>query len=1020
LRWLVRRPVFVSVIYTALLLFGGISLTRLGVDQLPELDPPVLTVLTPYPGASALDVEEKVTNEVEEALATMAALESMRSTARDNVSITTLEFAYDTDLDRAIADIRQQLEAIRQDLPTQARDMRILQFDPSVSPIVTLAVSAEGDVRERRDEIEQLLVEPLRRVPGVGAVDLRNAPERQLRVDLDSKRLMAHGLTASEVAALLGAQNVEVPAGDIDIGNTAFAMHLSGAFDSLESLRTMVLNRSPEGGAVRLQDVADVDFGLEDSDEVVLVGEDPALIVEVRKVSGGNTVEVADRIVDLVDELGPSLPSDLSVGVLSDDSMFIKEMLRNLAWTLAVGIFLIGLVGYAFLRDARSSILMMASIPVALLLAFLVMDAFDYTLNSVTLMAMAMAVGMVVDNGVVVLENVTRHMEEGMAPLEAGAKGASEVGGALLASTTTTLVIFAPLMYIHGVIGKMFGQLAVVMIATVGASLVVALSLTPTIASRVVRPSASTARDETTWWELAYERLLVLALARPWRVVATAGALAGAVFLLVGLVGTEFMPSPDTNTIDVIAELPVGTPLERSVAVGKRIADAFAARPETELVFLRAGSNPESASSALEGPNIVRVNVQLVSNRKRKLDDEAIARQVLAAIGDMPEVDTLRVGMGGSGDIMGVSRDVHLELLGSDLEAMAGLATELAHALENIDNVVDVSADLLQTRPEVRVEVLPEQAGRLGITAGQAGQELRIAQAGVVATRYTGGSTPRDVVVSLRRAERDAPGAWEGIPVRSAIGALVPLGSITTEREAEAPLAVHHMDRARMVSVSADVVGRSTGEVGADIEKLLDGMPKVPGIQIRQGGGVESQRESFTQLGIMLAVGMVLVFLVMAAQFESLLLPLIIMFSVPFAATGGFAALLVTGTHLSATGFLGLVILVGVVVNNAIVLLDYVKQLRADGMELVEAVRLGCRRRLRPVLITSLTTAGGMIPLAVAGGTGAEIWSPMGRMALGGFLLSTLVTLVLIPVLYMLVQRVLQRVAEKKLSAAAA
>ena len=1018
--FVVHRPVAVAVLYSILMLFGLVSLSRLPIDMLPEVDPPVLTVLTPYPGASALDVEGKVTERLEDSLGTVAELEQITSISRENLSIVTLKFGFDTDLDQAANDVRQQLDVATDKLPRDIERPRVLRFDPSAIPVLVFVVSSKtSDVRLQRDLLEDVILEPLRRLEGVGAVTLRNAPERRVRVDVDRQRLVDRGLTISELAAVLGAENLDIPAGDLQVGDMEFGLRMPGEATTFDELRSIPLSRSAGGGVVTLGDVAEVRDGLEDSKEVVLLEGRPVVAVAVQKVPGSNTVEVASAVVERLEQVRGALPAGMRVDVVENTATFIERMIFNLKRTVGVGGFLVILVVGLFVRRLRPSLVVAATIPTSLVLTFLVLYAFGFSLNAISLIAMALAIGMVVDNGVVVLENITRLEEGGMDPLQAAEQGAREVGSAITASTTTTLVIFLPMVFVSGMVGKLFGQLALVMIATITGSLVVALTLTPSLAARLVRSPPREEKNRAEEGEasalgIAYGRTLDFALRHPAFILAGSAGIAVGTLGLLALLGSDYLPQMDTGDVGVVLELPVGTGLDRTVALGERVVAGFEAREETELVWLQAGSSSSGSAAVAgghQGSNVVKVQVRLVPGDQRELSQEEVARAVLDELGPLPEARNVEVLLGASsGGGLGLySKPVVLEVLGSDLDEVQDVATRLREALEALPGLVDISAGLLETRPEMRVQLSRDLANRAGVAFGLAGRELRMAMTGVVATRFAGGGDPRDVVVRLREQDRDDPTDWRHVPVRSRMGSILALGTLATLGEGVSPIEIRHVDKSRVVTVSAGVEGRALGEVGTDVDALLRGFTHPPTVTLRQGGAVKDQRDSFADLGAMLIFGLLLVYLVMAAQFESWLDPFVIMFSVPFAATGAFLALLITGTNLSITGSLGLIILIGVVVNNAIVLVDCVKLLRAEGTELVEAVRLAGRRRLRPVLITTLTTMGGMLPLALARGDGAELWGPMGRTALGGLAVSTGVTLLLVPVIYVLMQRLKAR-----------
>lgn len=1005
LRTVVHRPVLVTVVTTVVLLFGMLAYGRLSIDILPEVSPPVLTVVASFPGASAEDVESTVTEPLEDGLGAVNGLEQLRSTSRDNVSITTLVFDLGHDLAEATTDVRAVLEGVT--LADGVDEPRILKFDPGALPAITFSITDRtGDVRLRRDLVQRTIVEPIERLPGVGAVVLQNAPESIVRVDVDRDRLRAAGLTLTELARVLAADNANLPAGTLDVGATQFSVRLPGEAASVEELRDRIVQRSPlDGSVARLRDVATVTIALDDRTEVALVDGQPAMTATVTKLGDANTVAVASDVRELLATV--QLPDGVEVEVARDPSQFIRAMIANLQQTVLVGGVLVFLVVLAFLRRLPPSLVVATTIPTSLVTTFMVLERLGYTLNAVTLMAMALAIGMVVDNGIVVLENIARRAEGGEDPKTAAELGSAEVGGALLASTTTTIVIFVPMGFASGIIGAMFGQLSYVMITTIASSLVVALTLTPMLAARAVG-SAKQGDGSDSGLAVRYGQLLDRALQAPWTTVAVA---LGAVALTVGLVllvPTDFVPRQDQSRASVTVQLPVGTSLDRTAAVVREIATAFETDHDVRLVTEYAGASTDARAAGrgtAQGSHIGKVYVFLTPKDDRARTDVAIVRGALERVPDQPEVVTRSVAFGDDGGLGIAGKPLVVEILGSDGDALERTAEDIARRLRTIPGAVDVSTDLPETRPEIRLDLSRDRAKRAGVVFALAGQELRAALTGVRATKLSTPTGTKDVVVRLAPDDRDEVRELGLVPVRARDGQLLSLADLATLGEGESPIAIKRLDKGRIVTVEGDVVGRALGDVTTEVRAILAAIDPPAGVTVRLGGSSADLEETFTDLGLLGLLGLVLVYLVMAAQFESWISPLVILVSVPFAVTGAFLALLATGTSLSVTSFLGVVILIGVVVNNAIVLVDAIEQLEEDGMSTPDAIRLAGRRRLRPVLITTLTTTGGMIPLAVASGVGAELWTPMGRTALGGLLVSTLVTLVLLPVVYELVSR---------------
>lgn len=1010
IRTLIHRPALVTVIYLILFLFGTYSYSKLPIDMLPKMDVPVVTVLTAYPGASALDVENKLSEPLEESLGAIANLKEISSTSRENLSMVTLVFTSNADTNVAANDVRQNLESIKRTLPTDAESPQVLKFDIGQMPIVTFAITTPGDdVRLIKSEVEDILINPLRRVPGVGSVLLSNAPDQVIRVDVHQDRLLAHGLTMTELAGLIQANNMNIPAGDLTVEDLRFSIRMTGEQDNTDSLRKLPLMKSPIGnGMILLRDIADVYVDLKDETELAYVNGNTTILGYIRKTSDANVVDVATKAADIFEQAKERLPDGTQIQVMESGAVFIEGTINNLTNTALTGGVLVSLIVFLFLRRIGPTVIIASAIPLSIIVTFLAVYALGFTLNSVTLIALSLSVGMVVDNGVVALENISRKIDEGMNRLDAAYEGASEVGGALLASTTTTLVIFAPMMFISGIVGQMFAQLALVMIVTICASLFVALTATPTLAARFIQPTSDGPEEaqELKWWEKSYVSALTASIARPWYTLISAVAIGIITVVLLSLLGTDFLPKDDQGQLAYTLELPVGTSKERTLDVADVYVRELRQQPEVRLVSVRVGTSANGGMGEKEGANIARIRASLTRANDRLRSDQEIGDSILATVPRPPEVLNLEMSRDGSGaGAIGATKPIVIEIFGNELTELELASKQIQQGMANISGLINIAADLLETQPELQIRMLQNQSTSMGIPMAQAGQELRMALNGAPISRLTQDGEMYEVNLQFRKEDRSTPRAWKQVPIRTGSGMMTTLGSIAEQSEGEAPLQIQRKNKSRMLTISTELSGISLGDAAAQVETMLGEMNLPEGVTWAIGGAIKDQRESFGDMGLLMGMGLILVYLVMVAQFESWTDPFVIMFSVPFAATGAFLALLLSGTNLSVTSFLGLIILIGVVVNNAIVLIDYIKLLRADGMELVESIKVAGGRRLRPVLITSLTTAGGMLPLALTTGEGEQLWGPMGKTALGGLLISSVVTLVLVPTMYVIIAR---------------
>lgn len=1053
LRFVVRRPVLVLMIFGALVLFGAYSLTQLPVDQFPKIEPPVITVVTAYPASGAEDVEKKVTNPLERTFTSLPGLSSMQSISKENLSLITLTMERGTDLEATVNGIRQRLDFVKKDLPADAMNPWIFKFSTSMLPVMIIGVKADkGELRAYRKLIKEKLVPSLERVPGVGSCMMLNAPRRRVLVEVNRKRLQDRDLSLFRLIRTLQAQNMSVPAGRMVSGQLDLPISVPGDFQNLDQIRNTLVAMSsarPLAGASRagipdpfylalgqvyLKDVATVKMTTEDRQAMARFGSAEAMWIMVFRRSGANTVEVVDRINKRLPHLQKQLPAELTVVTILDGSEFIRATVDNLTSTVIVGGILVLVVILLFLRKLRPSLVVALTIPTSIVAVFMGMYFMGYTLNSISLMAMALAVGMVVDAAIVVLEAITRRVEEGEPPHEAAVTGTAEVAGAVVASTLTTVVIFAPLLFIRGFIGVMLGELAFVMIFTLCASLVTALVLTPALAARLIKPDAP---DRRGWLarlgrtvEGGFHRLergygWLLGKSLRWRfvVVIVALAILGGSTVLAMRTGVDFVLDDDYGFIQITVELPEGTKLGRTTVAADDIAARLRSYPEVITTFYAAGTSEAavlSTSGGKEGSNVFNLYTRLLPKDQRSASEDDVVERIRPYIKKRFPEAVLRFKTGNpmSQAIQGAEKPITINIKGRDFVDLKRAARQVEAALKTVDGTKDVAAELLKTKPDYRVVVDRKRAARMGLSSYAIGGTLRAAVHGWKATEYRGDDTPMDLVVRLRPEDRDTPQDLErllipnlaqkhvGFGGKTVHGGFMkfPLGNFARIVRGQSPIEIRHMDKERVVRVGASYRGRALGDVVRDADAALAKLQLPKGVTLEHGSEVKRQKEALADLKLVLLFSLLLVYMVMAAQFESLLDPLVIMFSVPFALTGVFLTFLVTGTRLSIPAFTGLIVLVGVVVNNAIVLIDYINQLRDEGMERNEAIRAAGERRLRPVLMTAFTTIMGMLPLALTTKEGAFIWAPMGQAVVGGLLVSTLITLIVIPVVYSLLE----------------
>lgn len=1006
----VRRPVLTTVIYAVLILFGGVAYYLIPVDIYPDIEYPVISVITTYSGAGAEDVEERITKRIEETLGSVNNLDEMTGTSSEGVSVVSLSFDFGSDLSEASNDIRQSLDLVKRYLPEDADDPIVFKLDVSMMPIVMFGVTSKtGNVQQERDFIDDYLAERVRRVPGVGSVILFGAPETEVHVEVDRDKLAKHHLTISDVAGAIEAENYAIPGGSIVEGVSDITVRLPAEFQNFEEMDNMII-AARNGGVIRLSDVGVVRRDLAELKGSSNVDGRKALIMGVMKQSGANTVEVAKAAKAEVEAFSKTMPEHLEVITYVDNSIYITQMMNNMMSTLGMSVLLVIIVVWIFLRRWRPSLIVAVALPASTILAFFAMYLMDYTMNMISMMAMTVAIGMLVDNAIVVLENITRHMDEfGHDNRFAAIEGAREVGGAIFGSTLTTVAVFGPLVFVSGLISILFNQLALVVTLTIGASLLVALTLTPMMCSKWMHATKSKKSDR--WFDvidLAYSKAIGWSLNHRAIVVGVAVAVFGGTIYLTSLTGFDFLPASDSGQIQATVELPIGTALPETLKVAEELVTVLEEQPEVKHFGYRAGLSGNGMAAAFggsQGTHIVRFSIMLKPLAERTRSDTEVAEVLRQKAKTLPEIQRFDVTVGDASSRMasGGGKPVSYEVRGNDLKVMTEVALQIKDIMVNTDGLKDVTADLPQMIPELRFVLDRDKAARLQVPAAVAAAGLRYALTGTTVGSYRGGSDDIDILVRYAPENRKDVEDLKKIQVRSLSGQLVNMEDLGHFDDQQTPLQIKRKDKQRVISVGGNKEGRAVGDIAKDVEASIKsaGLYGRRDVTIIAAGDVKQQRETAQSLGIAMLLGIILVYLVMAAQFESFLDPFVILFSIPFAFTGAFLALVITGTTISVPALLGLIILIGVVVNNAIVLVDYVNLLRTEqGMKRREALILTGRRRLRPILMTTLTTIFGLLPMVFTSGEGATFWSPLGLSTLGGLTLSTLVTLILIPVLY--------------------
>jgi len=1015
----VNRFVTVIMIFMAVLILGIASFVNLPIDLLPEIEIPAISIVTVYPGASAEDVESKVSKKIEDFISTVNNLDEITSTSRDNVSLIMAKFDWETNLDEASNDIRDKLELVKADLPDDAEDPILFKLNTSQFPVLVYGVTATENREGLFHLIDNKITDPLKRVPGVGTTQIMGGMERQIRINFDPERIEAYNLNLGAILGAIAMENLDLPAGIIKMNNTEYNVRVPGEFDTPEQIKDIIIGVE-RGKPIHLRDVATVSDDFKEMTMDVKANGVSGLVFMVQKQSGANTVEVANSVREKISELKKQLPDDVKLTEFFDTSVFIKQSLNNLSEAVVVGGIVVILVILVFLRRFKSSMIIALSIPFSLIIAFFMFFLFDFTINMITMMSLAIAIGLVVDDAIVILENITRHLEGGSHPWEAAKYGASEVGLAVMASSLSIVVVFAPMLFASGLVGIMFSQLSATVIVTVLGSLFASLTLTPALASRLLRKQTnnSLSKNQTVqrmfatterWFaglETRYSTALAWALGNKKKTLGIIVIIFVSSFGLIPFISTEFIPEGDTGDLQVTFEMAPGTRMKKTAEVAKGLEQILHdSIPEARDVFSQVGQSTRASSVAMGrggGSHIGLVGAKLVEQKYRDRSTKDVAEVLRKHMETVPGILKVKIDAGNPiGNILfGGDRPITIEIIGHDIEQTNALAAQILNIVKQTPGTKDAKVSRPLGKPEFLVNIDREKASLLGTNVTDVALALRTQIYGMEATKYREGGDEYEVFIRAKEQQRNSIDDLKNLVITTRMGNTVRLGNLATIDEALSPTEVERKDRERIVKVSSDLYQRPLGDVATDIASEINKLEVPEGIDVSFGGSVEEQSDNFRNLFLLLILSMVLVYMVMASQFESLLDPFIIMFSIPFAFVGVLWAFFITQTTLSIMSFIGVIILVGLVVKNGIVLIDYINILRRRGLNMLQAVTLGGKHRLRPVLMTAMTTIFGMLPMALSRNEGAEMWRPLGITVIGGMLISTIVTLVLVPVIY--------------------
>lgn len=1025
----VNRPVTTVVVFIAIVVLGVYSLGRLAIDLIPDISFPVIYVWSEYPGVAPEEVEENLTKVLENSVAAASNVKKITSKSQEGSSSITIEYEWGTDMSEAAAELREKLDVVRDFLPDEASEPLIFKFDPSQIPVMILVVEGERSMKSLRYRAETDIKRNLEQIDGVANVMIWGGQERQVQVDLDRTLLASYNMTVEQVIDIIQSEHMNISGGTVDEGDTTLSLRTVGKFGSIEEIENMVvLNQN--GIPVYLRDVAVVVDGSVDERMDAKVGGKDGIIMVIQRQSGTNTVKIAGRIEDKLEALERSMPKDMVIKKFYSPADFIVESI-NTVWQVALigGVFAV-LVLFIFLRNIPTTLVISVSIPLSIITTFIFMYFFDLTINMMSLGGLALGIGMLVDNSIVVLENIFRYREFGSKPKEASKLGAHEMSKAIIASTLTTITVFLPLvLFIKGLASELFRDLAFTVTFSLLSSLLVALTIIPMLTSRVrkvaLKKSASSLRDIESeiqergrvlrWLDGVYSEVLGWALRRKWVFLGLVFLLLAGSVLAVRVLSVEFIPQSDENFIQMVIRTPIGTRLDTTRRVVNDIY-AFIEEevPERDVVFYQVGRTGEMAGIA--APDRAELWMTLVDPEERDRSDRDIIDILRKEVKQMPGVSARFSTGGGPG---GDTGNLSVAVRGYDLGQGIELAKQVKEIMEPIGNVNDVRISREEGLPELRILVDRERAAQFGIRAAQIGFAIQHAFIGKEVANVILEGEEVGVLVRLEEEDRLRPEDLDLITIVSPMGQQVALSNLVRIERGYGPVTIERERQERVVYVNARVRGDVKGAVDSireEVEKLA--IPS--GFNVIYGGTWEDIQETIQDLTLVGLLSIILVYLIMAALFESFFDPFIIMFTLPLSFIGVVWMHILTGTSFNAMSGIGVVMLLGIVVNNGIILVDYTNLLRKRGFTLLEAVKLAGRTRLRPIFMTMLTTVLGLTPMALAFGSGSEMRAPMARTVIGGLLVSTVFTLVLIPVLYAMFESRRQKRLQKKLRREAA
>lgn len=1023
----VKRPVAVLMLFLIIILLGAVSSSRLQLDLLPQLDLPMALAITSYEGVGPEEIENIITRPIENVLGTVNGIENIHSTSSLGSSLVFVEFAWGTDMNFAINQMREKIDLIAAALPSGAGKTTLFKLDPNMMPIMVLGLAGEMDL-DALDRLANDVVKPrLERVNGVASVTVEGGVQREIRISCDPQRLQAYGMSLEGIISYLRLENRNTSAGTVEEGLREHVVRLTGEFKDIQEIENLQLPLAG-GGLIRLAELARVEDTFKDKSVLVFMDGMPGIQISLQKQTDANTVSVSNEVNKEIQEIEKYLPAGASIITGFDQAEYIRLSINNVINNALLGAFLAMFVLLLFLRNLRSTLIIGTAIPISVIATFILMFFGGLTLNIISLGGLALGIGMMVDNAIVILENIYRHRQEGYSRLESATRGANEVGVAITASTLTTIVVFLPIVYVEGMASQIFKPLALTVSFSLLASLLVALTLVPMLSSKILKVDRSLNGEENSrrrvrligrladsWYvginKLGekYRKVLHWSINNKKKVVLLSGVLLVVSLALLPMVGMEFIPAQDTGEYIINIALPNGTAMRETQRVAELVESYLEELPEHEWTFHAIGTgggmiggsaNPERA--------VIQGRFKDKSERQRSSAEilDELRKKCAAIPGAKISINTQDAAMMG-----GAGTPVNITLTGDNLEVLQAFAEAVADRIGLVEGVREAKTDFEEGRPELHLKLNRQKADLYGINGAQLANLVTTAINGSTATKLRSGGEEIDVTVILEEEYRENVNDLKTLVIPSPSGALIPLGEVADFEITTGPTQINRLNQSRQVSVTSNIIGRDLGSVMKDIQLAVQNMNIPAGIQIEYGGSNKEMLEAFADLALALLLAVLLVYMILASQYESLLYPFVIMFSLPPTITGVIFALLLTGRTFNVPAFIGLIMLAGIVVNNAIVLVDYINTLRRrDGMSRKDAILKAGPTRLRPILMTTLTTILGLVPLLLGRGEGAEMSAPLATAIFGGLTFSTLITLLLVPCMYIILEDVKEKV----------